>query len=76
MHFWRFSTFVYRRGEFKSGTSFFFHIVPFLYTCFSSRAVLVVFDSLKAGAFDRVTGRQRDGTGRGGRKYILGSRLA
>ena len=55
---------------------FFFRINSFLYTCFSGRAVLVVFGNPKTGAFDRVTGRQRDGTGRGGRKYILGSRLA
>jgi len=39
---------------------------PFLYTCFSGRAVLVVFETSRAGAFDRVTGRQRDRTGRGG----------
>ena len=51
---------------------FFPFIKPFLYTCFSGWAVLVVFDSPRAGAFDRVTRRQRDGTGReraGGRYF-------
>ena len=54
-------------GGFKSGV-FFLSISNHFYTptCFSGRAVLVVFESLRAGAFDRVTGRQRDGTGRGG----------
>jgi hypothetical protein len=52
---------------------FFPLIKPFLYTCFSGWAVLVVFDSPRAGAFNRVTGP----TGRGERrKDILGSRLA
>jgi hypothetical protein len=41
---------------------FFPLIKPFLYTCFSGWAVLVVFDSPRAGAFNRVTGP----TGRGG----------
>ena len=48
---------------FKSG-AFFFYINSFLYACFNGRAALVVCDSPRAGAFDMVTGRQRDGTGR------------
>lgn len=72
VHFWRFSAFDYWGGGLNQEPCFFPLIKPFLYTCFSGWAVLVVFESPRAGAFDRVTGRQRDGTGReraGGRIF-------
>lgn len=77
VHFRRFSTLSTGVGGSNQEPYFFPFIKPFLYTCFSGWAVLVVFESPRAGAFNRVTGPTgRDGAGAGGRKDILGSRLA